>query len=177
MSFNYIPISTDSSLEELIRKFNETFQELSQYLNEREVVLFDEAPRAPFNGMLAYATGVNWDPGGGKGLYAYQNGRYIKLGATRIFPRFTQFKNITTGHAVGAGDIDTDKPYILRSFLNLNPVNVTCTYTGTTGDIVGFFNLGGDVMNIAYGTGRNATLQIGEGLCLYYSALGWGLLQ
>lgn len=36
-------------------------------------------PKRPREGMLVSADGVDWDPGGGKGVYSYQNGAWVKL--------------------------------------------------------------------------------------------------
>lgn len=39
------------------------------------------APGRPVDGMLAYADGTNWNPGGtGQGIYAYYAGAWNRLG-------------------------------------------------------------------------------------------------
>jgi hypothetical protein len=38
------------------------------------------APTSPSDGMVAYADGTGWDPGGGEGIYAYYNSTWNKLG-------------------------------------------------------------------------------------------------
>lgn len=37
------------------------------------------APAHPQNGMVVYADGTNWNPGAGLGVYAYENGAWVKL--------------------------------------------------------------------------------------------------
>ena len=44
--------------------------------------LFEEtnvAPTKPREGIMRYADGTNWNPGGGRGLYHYQAGAWVKL--------------------------------------------------------------------------------------------------
>lgn len=36
-------------------------------------------PAQPFDGMIVYADGSNWDPGSGDGYYGYQTGAWVKL--------------------------------------------------------------------------------------------------
>jgi hypothetical protein len=43
------------------------------------LTVLSAAPAAPENGMIAYADGTNWNPGGGAGVYAYVSGAWTKL--------------------------------------------------------------------------------------------------
>ena len=36
-------------------------------------------PDKLYNGLVAYADGTNWNPGGGRGVYAHENGAWVKL--------------------------------------------------------------------------------------------------
>ncbi len=36
-------------------------------------------PESPVNGVIVYADGVGWDPGGGEGFYGYEAGAWVKL--------------------------------------------------------------------------------------------------
>lgn len=45
-----------------------------------EVVFLNGAPAKPREGMVVGADGTNWNPGGGKGVYAYYSGSWNKLG-------------------------------------------------------------------------------------------------
>jgi hypothetical protein len=38
------------------------------------------APEKPFQGMVKYADGTNWNPGSGEGVYGYYDGSWKKLG-------------------------------------------------------------------------------------------------
>ena len=49
---------------------------------ETDTVLLKEWNAEPdklYNGLVAYADGTNWNPGGGRGVYAYENGTWVKL--------------------------------------------------------------------------------------------------
>lgn len=37
------------------------------------------APSNPTDGMIVYTDGVSWNPGSGKGIYAYYNSTWNKL--------------------------------------------------------------------------------------------------
>lgn len=43
------------------------------------VTVLGVEPRRPQNGMIAYADGVEWDPGSGEGFYGYEAGAWVKL--------------------------------------------------------------------------------------------------
>ncbi len=50
---------------------------------ESDTVLLKEwnaEPAKLYNGLVAYADGTNWNPGSGRGVYAYENGSWLKLG-------------------------------------------------------------------------------------------------
>jgi hypothetical protein len=60
----------------------EQFSQVSQELNETialELRLTGQVPKRPREGMIVAADGTNWDPGGGKGIYAYLSGAWVKL--------------------------------------------------------------------------------------------------
>lgn len=45
----------------------------------RKVDFLDVAPTKPREGMIYGADGTNWNPGTGKGIYAYYGGAWVKL--------------------------------------------------------------------------------------------------
>ena len=50
---------------------------------ETDTVLLKEWNAVPdklYNGLVAYADGTNWNPGSGRGVYAYENGAWKLLG-------------------------------------------------------------------------------------------------
>ncbi len=50
---------------------------------ETDTVLLKEWNAVPdklYNGLVAYADGTNWNPGSGRGVYAYENGSWKLLG-------------------------------------------------------------------------------------------------
>ncbi len=49
---------------------------------ETDLILLKEWNAEPdklYNGLVAYADGTNWNPGSGRGVYAYENGVWVKL--------------------------------------------------------------------------------------------------
>ena len=61
------------------------FRHLSDTLSELETdaVLLKEWNAEPvklYNGLVVYADGTNWNPGSGRGVYAYENGTWKLLG-------------------------------------------------------------------------------------------------
>lgn len=45
----------------------------------REIEFLNVAPDKPREGMIRGADGTNWNPGSGKGIYAYYGGAWNKL--------------------------------------------------------------------------------------------------
>lgn len=43
------------------------------------VDMTNSAPAKPREGHIRFADGTNWNPGGGKGIYAYYSGAWNKL--------------------------------------------------------------------------------------------------
>jgi len=41
---------------------------------------WNSVPDRVYNGLVVYADGTNWNPGSGRGVYAYENGSWLKLG-------------------------------------------------------------------------------------------------
>lgn len=41
--------------------------------------VLEAAPLEPFDGMIAYADGTEWNPGAGEGFYGYESGAWVKL--------------------------------------------------------------------------------------------------
>ncbi len=60
------------------------FKDLTYRLSELETdtVLLKEWNAEPdklYNGLVAYADGTNWNPGSGRGVYAFESGTWVKL--------------------------------------------------------------------------------------------------
>lgn len=65
------------ALDEL-RHLSDALSEL-----ETDTVLLREWNAEPdrlYNGLVAYADGTNWNPGSGRGVYAYESGSWKLLG-------------------------------------------------------------------------------------------------
>ena len=66
---------------ELRDYLNQEFNKLADVLGQEVIIvqIRSAAPAKPFNGMLVYADGANWNPGAGLGFYGYENGAWVKL--------------------------------------------------------------------------------------------------
>lgn len=65
-----------------VRRFLEAeLGKIADILNTDQIMLEPqaEAPLRPENGVIAYADGVNWNPGSGEGFYGYEAGAWAKL--------------------------------------------------------------------------------------------------
>lgn len=69
------------SLSDLLSEWMNSVADLQN--NGKQPVLYvdvlDTEPLSPFDGMLVYADGTNWNPGAGVGFYGYENGSWVKL--------------------------------------------------------------------------------------------------
>lgn len=82
MTYNPTRSSEITTLEELRRYVEDEFERLSKSLNETTALelrpVFRE-PDSPREGMIVFADGTGWNPGGGKGVYTYSGGAWVKL--------------------------------------------------------------------------------------------------
>jgi hypothetical protein len=72
-----------NSLAELARWVMQELRRISIAIGiglAREVEFRNAAPAKPREGMITGADGVNWNPGSGKGVYAYYTGAWHFLG-------------------------------------------------------------------------------------------------
>jgi hypothetical protein len=60
-----------NELRQIQGEFSETI--------ELELRLRGTIPKKPREGMIVAADGTNWNPGGGKGIYAYLGTTWVKL--------------------------------------------------------------------------------------------------
>lgn len=51
---------------------------------EVELRTVKRAPKRPADGMIVSADGTSWDPGSGKGIYAYLSGAWVLLGGSGL---------------------------------------------------------------------------------------------
>lgn len=68
--------------EDVLTYVNAEFNKVALSLDRLEQMVLDQTnavPAKPRDGMLKYADGVNWNPGGGQGIYAYYAGVWNKL--------------------------------------------------------------------------------------------------
>jgi hypothetical protein len=68
-----------STTEDLIRAINLL---INGYTRIQQFVIWHNAPETEEiqEGTVVYADGDDWDPGGGRGLYEYARGAWVKLG-------------------------------------------------------------------------------------------------
>jgi len=69
------------SLDEPIREEFQRVGDILQNLDAESLALakLQAAPGRPFDGMIVYADGTNWNPGGGEGIYAFYATVWNKL--------------------------------------------------------------------------------------------------
>ncbi len=71
-----------ADIESLWRYIDEELNLISREFSEMSTVELRPSnvePAKPREGMLVYADGVNWNPGGGAGVYVYSGGTWVKL--------------------------------------------------------------------------------------------------
>jgi len=72
-----------SQPQDIIRYLQDNLRDLNARLREVEISLGRlqyAAPSKLREGMIRFADGTTWNPGGGKGLYIYYSGAWNKLG-------------------------------------------------------------------------------------------------
>ncbi len=106
-----IPTDPDALASWLLDEFRRVAAALGE--GEPDSMLLKEWNAVPdklYNGLVAYADGTNWDPGLGRGLYAYLNGTWqiatpvIRSIRFEITPGATPATNINVNHNVGSAD-------------------------------------------------------------------------
>lgn len=74
-----IPPASPEDLDNWV--WNE-LQQVEQAFNEQDSITLVEttvAPEKPRAGIIYYADGTHWNPGSGRGIYAYYGGAWVKL--------------------------------------------------------------------------------------------------
>lgn len=71
-------------LENLRSYLTQEFQRLAIALEVNQVesiqlVERHSAPNKPRDGLVVFADGTNWNPGGGRGVYVYSSAAWVKL--------------------------------------------------------------------------------------------------
>jgi hypothetical protein len=70
------------TVDQLLAYVREELRSIAKESSETttlELRLIYAAPTRPREGMLVAADGTSWNPGGGKGIYAYLGGAWVKL--------------------------------------------------------------------------------------------------
>jgi hypothetical protein len=79
----YFPQEPASTrVEDVVAWVQQELRAVSSEFNETialELRLTGQEPKKPREGMIVAADGTNWNPGGGKGIYAYLTGAWVKL--------------------------------------------------------------------------------------------------
>jgi hypothetical protein len=82
MTNKYVPVPPISGTDPANYTFGE-LQDLAQALSSAdefsELQVLHVAPDKPRDGMIVFADGTNWNPGGGSGAYAYHDGAWVDL--------------------------------------------------------------------------------------------------
>lgn len=81
-SYNH-PQAYDPETRQIINWIMEELRAISRAAaetTELELRPSGRAPEKPREGMIVFADGTNWDPGGGKGAYVYHEGTgWVKM--------------------------------------------------------------------------------------------------
>lgn len=87
VGFSYTPERPpdNASAQELVTWALQELEKASNVINnlaEGKCTLLNAPPKRPRNGMIRMADGTNWDPGGGRGYYGYDeaSATWRKLG-------------------------------------------------------------------------------------------------
>lgn len=79
-----VDIRETDSVSDLVLQVARHFERLADHLTQGreqlELVPQSAEPEKLYNGLLVYADGSNWNPGGGEGIYAYYAGQWNRLG-------------------------------------------------------------------------------------------------
>jgi hypothetical protein len=81
------PFNTFSSFEEMSRFLQAELLSISSSIGQAEngyQEVLSVAPDKPREGLVVYADGTNWNPGGGAGLYEYAGGVWRRLNTTVV---------------------------------------------------------------------------------------------
>lgn len=67
--------------EELPSYLGDVFETLGSMVNSptRNFAPMNSAPPKPTTGDIAFADGIAWDPGSGRGLYYFDTGAWVKI--------------------------------------------------------------------------------------------------
>lgn len=83
------PITGVKSVEELMNFVVQEYQKISDFLEgvlTKEIPELSKEPLKPRERMIVAADGIQWNPGSGKGIYTYLNGKWLPLAATQTIP-------------------------------------------------------------------------------------------
>jgi len=79
---DYVPSPVPNDPEDIPKYLNEELNKIAdllQYVVAKYIEFRNVAPEKPREGMIYGADGTNWNPGAGKGIYAYYGGAWTKL--------------------------------------------------------------------------------------------------
>lgn len=120
--------TTVTSLEELRDFVSDELGFISQQFGEGEKVLeltpVYRTPDKPREGMFAYADGVHWNPGSGKGTYEFDGTNWVRQGGASV----PSYINICAAPYNGVGDGVTDNTAALSAAIAALPTNGGAIY-------------------------------------------------
>ena len=76
------PDQQTANTADVIEWVKSELETVARNFQEHDITGFkvlNTAPPKPREGNLAFADGTNWNPGGGRGLYQYSGGVWVKL--------------------------------------------------------------------------------------------------
>lgn len=79
-----VDIRETDSVRDLVLQVSRHFERLADYMTQGrdrlELVEQNAEPEKLYDGLIVYADGTNWNPGGGEGVYVYYAGQWNRLG-------------------------------------------------------------------------------------------------
>lgn len=82
MAYSPRPYTGEMNVDSLLDYLEEELLIIAQQFvetTELELRPIHAAPPKPREGMIVFADGTDWNPGGGKGVYTYLSGAWSKL--------------------------------------------------------------------------------------------------
>ena len=76
------PDPGSANIQDVTEWVKAELETVARNLQEHDITGFkvlNVAPAKPREGNLAFADGTHWNPGGGRGLYQYSGGGWVKL--------------------------------------------------------------------------------------------------
>lgn len=178
MSFTYPSLAPNQDLPNTVQEFNSFLQELSEYLEGREIEILMEPMRNPREGQLVLSTFRGWRFAAGAGLYYYENGEWCKVGngLTRYPVDMVRQNLANTEPLTLIEGTHVTSPATCWAIGGTVARHITLPTMAALSGTIGFLNLSNNPATLNYaGTGVHI-LSSRESCCFTYSGFSdWSL--